>query len=88
MSKNQSMIGLHVASVLMSYFVLGLSYAMLPRTTNISSLAVAMMSAIVIMVATVFMTGILLMIRRSGKSESIALAVSTVAAFLLLVLAV
>ena len=44
------------------------------------------MSAVTILAATAGLTGVLLMVWRQGKSESVALAVSTVAAFLLLAL--
>lgn len=88
MTRNQITIGLHIAGVLTSYFVLGLSYVVLPRTTNMNSLGVALMAVVVIMAATGFLTGLLMMIRRSGQSESLALAISTVAAFILLVLTV
>jgi hypothetical protein len=84
---NRMILSLHVASVLAAYSVFDLSYLVLPRTTNISSQRIAVVSAVVILAGTACLTGFLLMIRRPGESESIALAVSTVAAFLLLALA-
>jgi hypothetical protein len=87
LSMNRMLLTLHVASVFAAYAVFGLSYLVLPRTTNISSQRIAAVSAMVILAGTACLTGLLLMVRRPRKSESIALAVSTVAAFLLLALA-
>lgn len=86
-SMNRMMLTLHVASVSTAYAVFGLSYLFLPRTTNISSQRIAAVSAVVILAGTACLTGLFLMVRKPRNSESVALAVSTVAAFVLLALA-
>ena len=57
------------------------------RTTNVNIVATATSWAVTIFALSASVTGILSMVSRSGRSESITLAVSTIAAFLLLILA-
>ena len=84
---NRMILCLHVATVLAAYSFFGLSYLFFPRTTNTTNQGIAFLSAVAILAGTACLTGLLLMVRRLGKSESVALAISTVAAAVLLALA-
>ncbi len=79
-------IGLHTVSVLIAYGVLGLLWLFPQRTSHTGTLSVVARWIVVTFAASGFITGLALMAKRSGRSESIILAISTVAAFLLLFL--
>lgn len=77
---------LHVVFVFLGYCVVGLAYFFLPRTTNPGTES-AVMSLIVGFLASLgLISGLGLMIGRRGQTESVALAISTIAAFVLLFL--
>ena len=79
----------HVAFVLAGYALFGLSFLILPPGTPSMPDRNAWFFAIVAALAGLgSLTGFWSMALRSGKSESIALGVSTIAAVLLLVLGV
>jgi len=77
---------LHISSVLVAYSVFGVSHLLLPRTASISDQGIVVASAIAVFAGMGFVTGLLLMFRKRGRTENIILAISTIAAFLLLVL--
>ena len=77
---------LHAASVLAAYSLFGLSYLVFARTGQMGTEKIVVAATVVILAAVGSLTGLGLMLSRSGKSESVALGVSTVAALLLLFL--
>jgi hypothetical protein len=87
MQWQRAVLGLHVACVLLAYALGGWAYLSLPRITVPAPVQYAAVLAVCLFAATGFLAGLVLMAGRSGKSERVALAFSTVAAFLLLVIA-
>jgi hypothetical protein len=76
---------MHFAFVLLVYSLFGLSYWILPGTIKLGTERIIMTQSIVAIFAFMgLITGFGLMAARSGKDESIALAVSTIAALILL----
>jgi hypothetical protein len=84
MYANKTIIWLHVAFVLLAYCVTGLSFLFIPKTTDPGSQKLWMASLVMLLAASGSILGIGLMLRLSGKSDSLVLAVSTIAAFMLL----
>jgi hypothetical protein len=76
----------HVGFVLCAYLVLGVSYVVLPKTFQISAQHVVAAYTVTILAALASLIGVASISMRRGHSESIALGVSTIAAFLLLFL--
>jgi hypothetical protein len=87
MQWQRAALGLHVACILLAVSLVGWAYLSLPRTTAPTPAQNAAMLAVCLFAATGFLSGLVLMAGRSGKSERFSLALSTVTAFLLLVLA-
>jgi hypothetical protein len=86
MQWQRAVLGLHVACVLLAYTLGGWAYLSLPRITEPAPVQYAAVLEVCLFAASASLTGLILMAGRSGKSERLALAFSTVAAFLLLVL--
>jgi hypothetical protein len=78
---------LHVAYLIAAYALVVLAYFILPSGTNVGPRHTAISTAILTCAFLSFASGAVSMYVRSGKSESIALAFSTIAAFVLLFLA-
>jgi len=79
---------LHVVSTVIAYSAFGLSYFVLPRTTNVGTEKIAAVATIITFSAVASLSGLGLLVVKRDKPENIVFAVSTVAAFLLFVLAV
>jgi hypothetical protein len=77
---------LHIAFSVGAFALLAICYVLLSRTTHPSLQDRLLLSAVTLFAAMASITGLGEMIGRRGKSESIALACSTVAAILLLML--
>jgi hypothetical protein len=77
---------LHLTSVFLAYAVVGFGYLFPSKTTNIDTQKIITIWVVLILSAFGSITGFALMIGRKGKSESIVLAVSTIAIVLLLFL--
>ena len=77
---------LHIAFSVGAFALLAIRYALPPRTTYPSLQDMLLQSAVTLFAAMASITGLGEMIGRRGKSESIALACSTIAAILLLML--
>lgn len=77
----------HAVCVVAAYSVFCLAHLVVSRTTNVGSQQIAVVSAVRILAGAASLTGLAMMIRKSRGSESIVLAVSTVAAILLFALA-
>jgi hypothetical protein len=73
--------------VVLAYAVLGLSYLFLPRTTNTANHELLARLIVVIFAGLGFVTGFGQLLRKGGRAEGIALATTTIAAFVLLILA-
>jgi hypothetical protein len=84
---SRKVLWLHIVSVVAAYALVAIWYTALPATTNSEPQRTAATQVVAILAATGSLTGLGLMARRSGATESIALAVSTIAAVLLLILA-
>jgi hypothetical protein len=80
-------LGLHVACVLLAYSLVGLAYLFPQRTTAPNPLHYGAVLAMGVFAAVGFMAGLAVMASRSGNSERLVLAFSTIAAFLLALLA-
>jgi uncharacterized BrkB/YihY/UPF0761 family membrane protein len=76
-----------LAFVVVAYSLVALGYLFLPRTTYVETQKAAVGSAVVALAAMAVFTGLQLMATRSGKRESVVLALSTIAGFVLLILA-
>jgi hypothetical protein len=79
-------LGLHTASTLLAYCLIGLGYLFRQRTSQEETITVVLRWNVVMFAAVGSIAGLALMVKRDGRRESILLAVSTVAAFLLLIL--
>jgi heme A synthase len=78
---------LHLAFVVVAYSLVALGYLVLSRTTYVETQKAAVRSAVVALAALAVLAGLQLMATRSGKQESLWFALSTIAAFVLLILA-
>jgi hypothetical protein len=80
---------LHAASTVLAYAAFGLLCVLILRTTNsdAKTYAIVVVSIQAVLAAIGFVSGLGLMITRKGRDESIALAASTIVAFIALILA-
>jgi hypothetical protein len=82
---NRALFCLHGGLVFGAYSLFGLSFLFFARTAASGMQEVMVRSAVAILAASGFLTGVGVMSMKKSRSESIALAFTTVAAFLLLV---
>lgn len=83
---NRILFYVHAVSLILAYSLFGASYLILNRVTHVETKEIAIAWTVIALAATSTFTGFGLMARRSGPSESVGIGVSTVAAFLLLLL--
>ena len=83
MAAKRILLCLHLGSVVVAYGLLALGWALLPNSTSVDAHRAAVVSAISLLSVLGAATGLASMALRSGKSERVGLAVSTVAAVLL-----
>src|SRR4051812_20178868 len=82
MKWQRTVFGLHVTCVLLSYSLVGCAYLARPRITSPVWAEHATLLAASLSAGSGCLTGLVLMACKLGKSESFALAFSTIAAFL------
>jgi hypothetical protein len=80
---NRALLILHTVSVVIAYATFALSWLYLSRTTHFRESDIVLQSVVLSLSIMGFVTGLALLFQRRGRSESVTLAASTVAAFLL-----
>jgi hypothetical protein len=78
--------GVHVACNFIGYTLFGSLLSPILRADDMCFVAMVVLCAIPVFGAVAFVTGIAAMAMRSGKDESLLLAFSTIAAFVLMIL--
>ncbi|MGA2035731.1 MAG: hypothetical protein ABSG68_26070 [Thermoguttaceae bacterium] len=84
---NEVALALHILSLAVGCPILFLFYLFPQRTSHVETIRIVGLEVIAVLFALGFMTGLAVMATKKGRSESIILAISTIFAFLLFLVA-